>query len=456
MRSLFWKIFLYFLLIIVLIASAGVALTLLRDQEFPPLAHQGFARRAIAEYGRDAISAYARDGISGVDSYSDRLRRDSGIELTLFDQQGRPLSNNLVPRRMMHMVGRALRSGEVVRPMMGNRNAVAGMVRGPEGRRYIVAVSLPDRPRPRDLVQGMTHGFLGWQLLVLLAVTAVVCYLLARSLTSPIKRLREATCRFADGDLSTRIGEQVKGGHELAGLARDFDDMAAKIEDLVASQQRLLRDISHELRSPLARLGIALELARQQQSEGKQGALNRIELEAQRMNEMIGQLLSLTRLENDTRSIPMASMNLAALLEGLVLDADFEAAAKNSRVRYDGPDELCWTGNQELLGRAFENVIRNAVRHTAEDSSVQVSLHQQGELVRIEVLDDGPGVPEEALGKLFTPFYRVEDDRDRKSGGSGIGLAIADRAIRLHGGSIRAENRCGGGLRIEILLPLGE
>jgi len=453
MRSLFWKIFCYFLLIIVLIASASVALTLLRDQEFPPLAHQGFARRAITEYGRDAIAAYSRGGVEGVDGYIEKLRRESGIDLMLFDQTGRALSSHMVPRHMMHMVGRALRSGEVVRPMMGNRNAVAGMVTGPQGQRFIVSVALPGKPGPRDLIRGMTHGFLGWQLLVLLLITAVVCYLLARSLTSPIKRLREATCRFADGDLSTRIGDQVKGGHELAELARDFDNMAAKIEALVSSRQRLLRDISHELRSPLARLGIALELARQQQPEGSDKALNRIELESQRMNEMIGQLLSLTRLESDGSALPMVSLDLAELLDQLVHDADFEAAVKNCRVVYDGPEEFPWSGNQELLARAFENVIRNAVRYTADGSSVRVSLLWKGSLAGIEVSDSGPGVPDETLERLFTPFYRVEDDRDRKSGGTGIGLAIADRAIRLHGGSIRAENRAEGGLKIEISLP---
>ena len=191
------------------------------------------------------------------------------------------------------MMSRAMGSGEIVRPMMGNRNAVAGMFTAPDGRRFMVSVALPDQAKPRELIAALTHGFLGWKLLVLLAITAIVCWVLARSLTSPIKRLREATCHFADGDLTTRIGDKIKGGNELAELARDFDDMATKIEDLVGSQRRLLRDISHELRSPLARLSIALELARQKQGDGSEKALNRIELEAERMNVMIGQLLSL-------------------------------------------------------------------------------------------------------------------------------------------------------------------
>ena len=250
MRSLFWKIFSNFLLIIILIVSVGVSLTLLRDQEFPPLAHQEFARRAIDEYGRDAVAAYDQSGPSGVDDYIAGLRSKSGIDLMLLDEYGRSLSSRQAPRRMRHMMDRARGSGEVVRPMMGNRNAVAGIFTAADGRHFLVSVALPERTKPRELIAALTHGFLGWKLLVLLAITAVVCWFLARSMTSPIKRLREATCRFADGDLATRIGDKITGGNELAELARDFDNMAMKIEGLVGSQQRLLRDISHELRSP--------------------------------------------------------------------------------------------------------------------------------------------------------------------------------------------------------------
>ena len=453
MRSLFWKIFCYFLLIIILIVSVGVTLTLLRDQEFPPLAHQSFARQAIAEYGRNVVAAHAQGGDRSVDQYIDEVRKKSGIDLTVIDQHGRSLSSRRAPRRMRHMLDRAMGSGEIVRPMMGNRNAVAGIFTAADGSRFLVSVALPEQPKPKELISALTHGFLGWKLLVLLAITAVVCWILARSLTSPIKRLREATCRFADGDLTTRIGNEIKGGNELAELARDFDNMAIKIEDLVGSQQRLLRDISHELRSPLARLSIALELARKQQINGDEKALNRIELEAERMNEMIGQLLSLTRLESDMQGLEKNSFDLAALLERLVHDADFEAAAKESRVVFKGQPTLSWKGHEELLARALENVMRNAVKYTSANSEVEVSLQVAANHILIQVLDAGPGVPADALEKLFIPFFRVADDRDRKSGGTGIGLAIAERAVKLHGGTIKAQNRPEGGLKIEISLP---
>ena len=455
MRSLFLKIFLYFLLIILLVTSAVITLTYFRDQEFPPLAHQSFARQAIAEYGRDAIRAFEQEGIGELDEFSEKLLAESGIRLLLFDQDGQPLTRKRVPRRMQHMAQRAMHSGEVVFPMMGARNGLASMVQGHSGKTYFVAINLPDRPPTQQLLKGITHGFLGWQLLILLAVTAVVCYVLARSLTAPIGRLRQATRKFASGDLSTRIGTQVKGKNELSGLAHDFDEMAGKIEDLVGSQKRLLRDISHELRSPLARLGIALELARQQGNPDAQNkALARIELEAERMNIMIGQLLNLTRLESGAKELQFQKFDLRELLANLVEDADYEAKIRQCRVVYQAPEAAICFGSQNLLAQALENVIRNAVKYTADNSIVSIDLTVGEENLTIRVADQGPGVPDETLTKLFEPFYRVADARDRQSGGTGIGLAIAERAVELHAGTISATNRSEGGLLIEIILPV--
>ncbi len=285
-------------------------------------------------------------------------------------------------------------------------------------------------------------------------IVSLVCFFLARSFAAPIGRLRHATRQFATGDLSIRVGDQVKRKDEIGGLAKDFDHMAERIEALVGAQQRLLRDISHELRSPLARLGVALELARQEDKpDVRQKALARIELEAERMNEMIGQLLSLTRLESGARELQRQEFDLAELLANLVHDADYEAKNRGCRVQMTGNGPLLFTGSEELLARALENVIRNAVKYTADSSSITVELVHLEQDIAIRILDQGPGVPEEALAKLFEPFYRVADARDRQSGGTGIGLAIAERSVTLHGGSIRAENHPAGGLLVEIHLP---
>ncbi|MEE4254146.1 MAG: ATP-binding protein [Desulfuromusa sp.] len=455
MRSLFLKIFLYFLLILLLVSTAVVVLTYFRDQEFPPLAHQDFARKAVAEYGRKAISSFEDDGIEEVDKLTERLFEKSGIHLFLFDRNGQPLTTRRVPRRMQHMTQRALQTGEVVFPMMGSRNSLASEVQSPSGQTYFVAISLPERPSSRDLVKGITHGFLGWRLLVLLAITAIVCYFLARSLTSPISRLRQATRKFAAGDLSVRIGHQVKGKNELSELAHDFDEMAGKIETLIETQKNLLRDISHELRSPLTRLGIALELARQQdRPETQIKSLDRIELESERMNTMIGQLINLTRLENGANNEPFQKFDLRGLLADLVADANYEAKTRQCIVVYKAPEILDYFGSHDLLAQALENVIRNAVKYTKDNSTVSVNLIRTSEQLTIQVADQGSGVPDAALTKLFEPFYRVAAARDRQSGGSGIGLAIAEQAVKLHSGTITATNLPAGGLLIEIHLPL--
>ncbi len=455
MHSLFVKIFLYFLLTIIIVTSAGVFLTYLRDQEFPPLAHQSFAKHAIAEYGHRAINVFEEKGIPELDIFSEKLMADTGIRIILFAEDGRPLTHHRVPRPMQHMSQRALRSGEIVYPMRGQRNWLASPIKNREGKNYVVALGLPGQPSGEHILKGLTHGFLGWRLLILLLVTAAICFWLARSLTSPIRRLRQATRQFAAGDLSTRVGGQISGKNEIAGLAKDFDEMAGKIEDLVGSQKRLLRDISHELRSPLARLGVALELARQNSSaESQQKAFSRIELEAERMNEMIGQLLSLTRMENASNDLSRAALDLCGLLSRLVQDSNYEAKNLNKQVTFTGPESLSFDGQEELLSRALEHVIRNGIHYTEDESLVNVDLKLEADKILIRISDQGPGVPEESLSKLFEPFYRVADARDRLSGGTGIGLAIAEQAIRLHGGSIKAFNRSTGGLIVEILLPL--
>ncbi len=255
---------------------------------------------------------------------------------------------------------------------------------------------------------------------------------------------------------------------ELASLAADFDVMAEKIQSLVDSQRRLLGDISHELRSPLARLNVALELARQRSGTGATMALERIQREAEILNEMIGQLLALTRLESGTEEIRKTEFDVALLVREITDDADFEARSRKRFVRLKSVDSCTIVGNEQLLRRAIENVVRNGLQYTAEDTEVEVKLecsvkHHAGKLnnespdkrpVVITVRDHGSGVPENALAEIFRPFYRVDDARDRKAGGVGLGLAIAERAVQLHRGNVEATNAPDGGLVVTITLPV--
>jgi signal transduction histidine kinase len=286
---------------------------------------------------------------------------------------------------------------------------------------------------------------------VLVAAT-VVAYGLARYLAAPTAKLRRATQQLAAGNLTTRVAPQMgRRRDELADLGRDFDTMAERIEALLQAERRLLGDISHELRSPLARLQVALDLAQQDAAPHTVPYLERMERESARLNELIGQLLTLTRLESLAFEAPRESVNLSALVDEIAADADFEARGRNRVIQVVQCDECEIEGNRQLLRSALENVVRNAVRYTPENTSVEISLFREGakdegsdkkapgnkstySSAIIRVRDRGPGVPEESLPRLFDPFYRVADARDRQSGGVGLGLSITKRAVAFHGG----------------------
>jgi two-component system sensor histidine kinase CpxA len=455
MQSLFLRIFMYFWGMVVLVGIISVALTLIRDQQYPPVIHRQLAQRAVVEYGREAANQYERHGREALRSFTRSLRREQGLTLLLFDAQAKPVLESRVACRMNNIVIQALQTDGVATPPHGRGNSLAASVRSDAGTRYVAAVWLPRRPAPQHLVAEFTRGFLGWQLLLVLGVTALVCFFLTRSVVTPIQRLRRATHAFASGNLGTRIGSAVRGRNEITALANDFDEMAARIEALVEGQQRLLRDISHELRSPLTRLGIALELARKHAGTPEQEkSLQRIELESERMNTMIGQLLDLTRMEHADTLKARTEVDLGALLEGIVEDAAYEAAERDIRVELKNVQPTAVHVVPELIAQAFENVIRNAVRYTPDGSRVEVEIYSATKEVHILVRDQGPGVAEAELEKLFIPFYRVAEARERHTGGTGIGLAIARRAVELHHGRIRASNRAGGGLEVEIVLPV--
>jgi signal transduction histidine kinase len=277
----------------------------------------------------------------------------------------------------------------------------------------------------------------------LIGAVALLCYWLAVHLTEPVRRLQKAVERFGQGDLSTRF--ETGRRDELGELARTFNRMADRIQTLLAAERRLLLDISHELRSPLARLGVAVELARSGQDRG--GALDRIQKEADRLNSLVGELLRVTRAEGDPASLHFEPVRLDDLVRDIVETNRIEATARGSELKLDIAAAAEIQGEPELLRRAAENVIRNAIRHAPAGTAVEVMVKGRTILVR----DNGPGVPEKDLARIFDPFYRVENDRNRSSGGVGLGLAIARRAVELHKGTIRARN-ASPGLLVEIEL----
>ncbi len=306
--------------------------------------------------------------------------------------------------------------------------------------------------RPRGQVPFFGESWLRYlRVIGLLATAIILCYALARYISSPIDKIRRAAQRLAAGDLRTRVADEFGTRHdEIGTLAADFDLMAERIESLILSQKQLSRDISHELRSPLARLNVALELAKQKAHGEASPLLDRIETESNRLNEMIGRILMLSKLESGSTEVEKGPIDLTELVGDVVADANFEAAARHKSVLLHA-DQCSVMGSEILLRSAIENVLRNAVRYTAESTAVQVSLEKANGNAIVKVQDVGGGVPDGELPNLFRPFYRVGEARERKTGGIGLGLAIADRAIRADHGSITARN-ANGGLVIEITL----
>ncbi len=289
-------------------------------------------------------------------------------------------------------------------------------------------------------------------LLLFTLAGGIFCYFISRHLTKPLNKLGEAAAGIAAGRLDTRADPSLgKRWDEIADLARNFDRMAERIEALITGQRRLLGDVSHELRSPLSRLMVALSLVKQGPPEETAENLERIGLEARRLDTLIGQLLALTRIDSGVDQGSSAPFDLANLVQEVASDGDFEARARNRSVVIKQADPCSLNGFEELLRSAVENVVRNAVRHTAEGSAVEISLQVSNSRALLRVRDYGPGVPEDMLSEIFLPFRRVANGNPD---GAGLGLAIAERAVSVHQGRIRATNAPLRGLIVEIDLPL--
>jgi len=298
----------------------------------------------------------------------------------------------------------------------------------------------------KTLVQLTVHD-----LFVYSVAGGIFCYFISRHLTKPLDKLGEAAANIAEGRLDTRADPSLTNRRdEIADLARNFDRMAERIEALITGQRRLLGDVSHELRSPLSRLIVALSLVKQGPAEEAAENLERIGLEARRLDTLIGQLLALTRIESGVDRGSPAPFDLTNLVQEVANDGDFEARARNRSVVIEQAGACTVNGFEEVLRSAVENVVRNAIRHTAEATAVEISLEIGNSRALLRVRDYGPGVPESMLSEIFLPFRRANGNSE----GAGLGLAIAERAVTVHRGKIRAMNAPKGGLIVEIDLPL--
>lgn len=451
MRSMFLKIFLCFWATGLLVALAAI-LTWNMQPEMVIRRWRAAMGDAVSMYAQSAAEVYDRYGDDALRNYLYRMGGRSHIHGALLDDKGTPIAG-MAPPSAMRLAQTAQQSGQLEFSVHGDRAIAAMRVIGPSGRGYVLAAALP--PGPGGAL-GLGMRAFRWG--VSFVISGLICYLFALYLTRPVLRLRNASRQLATGNLAARANPKMERRRdELGELVRDFNQMAERIESLVTGQRQLLSDISHELRSPLARLNVALGLARQRAGDPATPHLDRIELEAERLNELIGRILSLARMQGASGPTEKKRVNLEELLGDVAADGEFEAQEHDCAVRLDMADGV---GGCELMGSpdqlrsALENIVRNAIRYTEPGSEVSISASCSAGKAVIAVRDHGPGVPEPELKNLFLPFYRVANARERQTGGTGLGLAITERAVNLHGGSVRALNAQGGGLIVEVRLPL--
>jgi signal transduction histidine kinase len=283
----------------------------------------------------------------------------------------------------------------------------------------------------------------------ILSAIALFSYALFRYLVSPVRQLSAALHRFGAGDLNARVS--IVRRDELGDLARQFNEMAARIQTLLAAERRLLEDVSHELRSPLARLQFALEMVID--SSNREVAVEKMRREIDRLSSLIGQLLDVTRAESDPKSRVRTEVDLSALLEATIMDCQIEAQARQCEFNWNPSGPLLTAGDPELLRRTLENILRNAIRHSPNNSKIDVHLAPSPAGLTFSVRDYGTGVPDEFLARIFEPLFRVDPSRSLASGGMGLGLSIVYRAVKLHGGKVYAQN-AKPGLKVCVELPL--
>jgi two-component system, OmpR family, sensor kinase len=485
MGRLFWKFFLSILLAQVA-ATIGIGGTLwLRDQARQRSGELTLDKSPPATIMLDAAAATLKHG--GIDALRDLAASSRRMHLYVLDEQGHELLDRPVPAKLREEAERNLNAD-------GSSHAVTRLT-GADGRRYLVFASrawhMPGMDGPGQPMFGAGPGFgpparpgpdagpgprmdggpggpggpgggwfglppefgrhVGPWLPMVAATLASLLFaaLLAWYFSRPIRALQRAFDAAAAGDLAPKFAHAGRRlvGDELAELGHDFDRMSAQLRALMDGQRRLLHDVSHELRSPLARLQAAIGLAHQQ-PDRLQASLERIERESVRMDRLVGELLTLSRLEASPTLPATEPVDLVEMVDQIAEDARFEAGAE---VLVDAPEPVTVRGAPDLLWSAVENIVRNAVKHGAA-SRVDVCVHPDGDLVHIEVLDQGPGIAPEHLGGVFEPFFRSNPTRNNVDG-HGLGLAIAKRVVETHGGRISAANRAGGGLRMTITLP---
>ncbi|WP_437880403.1 ATP-binding protein [Pseudomonas sp. LRF_L74] len=474
MRSIFWRLFFWFWLATGIMLGLNLLLTQwVSAQRMASLDDLDPRQLSI-----EACHVLGRSGTAGLSDWIEsRQHEHPNLFIYVLDAAGQDIAGQEPPQRL-HDWFVYSRSGSAPQSPGVNLDASTGCrpseaqavqvssaqsywtwretpdLVATDGQRYMLLFDpMHYPPIALEEFQHLGGGYFPAVLLLCLSLSGCLCGLLARHFSRPLRMLQRGAREIANGNLQQRVaGDFSARSDELGVLARDFDLMAERVEALVQSHERLLRDVSHELRSPLTRLQLAVTLARRG-DEHLPRNLERIEREGERLESLIAALLRLSAMRSGDCTLARQHMDLRVPLRWVVANARFEAQAEGKTVNYSEPEQaMPVRGDAEQLASALENIVRNGLRFTPPGASLCLRIERQDECLQVCVDDQGPGVPEEALPRIFEPFYRVSSSRERKSGGAGLGLTIAMGIAQAHGGHLAARNRPQGGLCVTLTL----
>ena len=458
MKGLFLKIFGWFWLTIIITITATYWISSQvfdSDNENPRLA-------AVLDHYLDEIeNKVTTRELSEFSNWFENQRFPRGIGIILVNEQGSIIAEKGIPKPIMHYYQQHNRW-----PFEANKHfKIEQKTIHAQEQLKLSVLLFPKKAhlgshQPNSWLRNFNKRTQGWgifRLLIALSISAIVCYLLARYFSKPILKLRNTVNDLGRGNFETNIAAQFANRNdEITELALDIDDMAEKLREQFRRREDLLRDISHELRSPLARMRIASELIKSKSTDPAMKEIAQLESDIALIDYLIGEIITFSRLSDNNRSLEFAQLDIRALLEAILMNANFEAKPqqKQAVLRCKNAAHYLLNANEALIQRALENIIRNAIKYTPENTMVTVDLQSDANTITLTISDQGPGVASEQLKNIFEPFYRVSDSRNRESGGSGLGLAITKRAIERHQGEIFASNATPSGLIITVKLPV--
>lgn len=450
--KLFWRIFLSFWLATILMIAVVLITREIWPGDFPGDHHRKFRPVLAATMLTKAVDDYERHDDQALSAGIRNAATSRHISLYVFDAAGTVvIGNGTPPAAYQHAARDVLQNGQPEFEHYGFRAIYVCPVQSSTGKHYAAVLVLFE---PTNRLFNLRFWF---NLAIAVVPAALVCGFLTLYLVRPITRLRATAQLLASGDLNARaLPLSCVRRDELGDLARDFDTMAAQIQMLMTAQRRFVADVSHELGAPLTRMHLALALLRRHSTENRVTELERIESETDKLSNLVQQLLLLAGLEaGRCPAETLAPVSMGSLCESIIKDASFEAAHADCEIRVLH-DDVIVLAYPQLLRRAIDNILRNAIHYTRPGTEVWLNCrvdHEQQHIL-VQVLDRGPGVPDSMLTDIFRPFFRTAPGRESNSGGTGLGLAIAAESVRLHDGTIIAENLENGGLKVTITLPL--